>query len=54
MIKDLQKMFNLTVLKAATYCEETMMLSFSLLTIFEKKNHKLLVYVTPHKNCSTH
>lgn len=47
MIKDLQKMFNLTVLKAATYCEETMMLSFSLLTIFEKKNHKLLVYVTP-------
>lgn len=46
MIKDLQKMFNLTVLKAATYWKETMMLSFSLLTIFEKKPHKLLVAFT--------
>lgn len=48
MIKDLQKMFNLTVLKAATYWKETMMLSFSLLTIFEKKKPQ----VTSIRNAS--
>lgn len=25
-----------------------------LVNYFRKKKHKLLVYVTPHKNCSTH
>lgn len=37
MIKDLQKMLNHTVLKAATYRKVPMLLSFSLFTSFEKK-----------------
>lgn len=47
MIKDLQKMFNHTVLKAATYRKVPMLLSLSLFTSLKKKNQ-----VTSIRNAS--